>query len=951
MEPLMQLELDLNGISEIHDLAVDGEGCFFVSDEFNHRIVKFSGDGQQLLSFGKLGEEHGSFHYPRGLTLNKNRLFVADSWNHRIQVFDLNGKFINSFGHLGDGDDAFQVPTDIKLGPNGLLWVVDSDNHRIMIFDCVSLKLSSVFWGGVRGDQLLIRNKQVKVQEGLSLYYPSQIFFFQDVAYLQDGEKLTRLGPQLIDHYHFKVPMPRCALLGASEGKVVMYNPHMDQALLYNFSNFRAVPLFRTREKTRWLFNRNGKLWLLGDGTLNLLAALQPESFLEGNVSAPALDLFSLDAEVSREHLQVDSVLKNLSPDHPETLTNHLFEVVPLQLLEVMQNEQVCLDVQGGTPLSLGQPLSERLSVDFLTLHGWEVASRMERCYSLFNIYNSRLIARLPSLLSQASPDQCLTFCSEVATCFVAFFRKVYARRFELLARLREVMQEDEALFDAALIRRLDCCLFHVDRLLQFSFQMLVEFRECLQEFGLLEAVAKCGINGFLVATVKRDFLAFEPHLLNCLHRLGDLSVADNPSEAMANGAWAIEGAALAAAFQLLPCSDAERFRLQTRQLGFSLCANREQLFRHGGRLFKAFCFPYQILDKLRFSIWVDLPDNGDALFQKVCNSRLWELASMRKDMALYQANFPDISGAITTLRETVTMLEQNNRVHLAGEASAYHPDYVAAVWLWAYYLALVDPHSKALEILEKIKGDPYYFNTRAKILASQGEFDQALEVCQAAGDTFWALKLTQGTIHLYRGDWESAAHLFANPIASFPPNLAALFLAISYRTGRCFKKALVLFEQLESVAPQTLPYQLGILYRMMDQDEQALECFAEQKAICPFSSNHLEELLTLRKLARLDQYEVALAGLPKQAFLQWNYQRLDARHALFTETLDHYLRVEREQLPELGCKQRALEHLWVIQPRLITPMFFTFQDTFFSRCQTPCPATTNHGSDSDKAY
>jgi len=57
--------------------------------EYNqHRVSVFSSEGKFLKSFGAMGEAHGQFDRPYGVTVDANGfVFVADRYNNRIQIF------------------------------------------------------------------------------------------------------------------------------------------------------------------------------------------------------------------------------------------------------------------------------------------------------------------------------------------------------------------------------------------------------------------------------------------------------------------------------------------------------------------------------------------------------------------------------------------------------------------------------------------------------------------------------------------------------------------------------------------------------------------------------------------------------------------------------------------------------------------------------------------------
>lgn len=163
-------------------LAAGSEGAVFVSDWRNDRIQKFDADGTLIGVFGGHGQGDGEFNRPAGLAVDRQgNIIVADWGNERVQVLDSKGSFVASFrgesrdslwaqdyfaanpdeanarwaadlepeiesrpeydAHRGyewersaNVEKLFWGPTSVKVGPDGLVYVVDSLRHRIQIY-------------------------------------------------------------------------------------------------------------------------------------------------------------------------------------------------------------------------------------------------------------------------------------------------------------------------------------------------------------------------------------------------------------------------------------------------------------------------------------------------------------------------------------------------------------------------------------------------------------------------------------------------------------------------------------------------------------------------------------------------------------------------------------------------------------------------------------------------
>ncbi|MFH0812980.1 MAG: NHL repeat-containing protein [Pseudomonadota bacterium] len=69
-------------------ITVDNSGFVYVADYGNHRIQKFTSEGQFVAKWGTYGSEPGNLNRPVAVACGSSgRVFVSDTFNHRIQVF------------------------------------------------------------------------------------------------------------------------------------------------------------------------------------------------------------------------------------------------------------------------------------------------------------------------------------------------------------------------------------------------------------------------------------------------------------------------------------------------------------------------------------------------------------------------------------------------------------------------------------------------------------------------------------------------------------------------------------------------------------------------------------------------------------------------------------------------------------------------------------------------
>ncbi|MBF0452923.1 MAG: hypothetical protein HQK75_19640, partial [Candidatus Magnetomorum sp.] len=157
---------------------IDPSGTLWVADKGNNRVLRFDNAaqkpnganadgvlGQPDFTSGSTGLTQGAMNYPHDIVGDRSgTIYVSDLFNHRVLRFDnaaLKSNGANADGVLGQSDFVSNVslttganvvkPVGVEMDLSGRLYVSDSGNHRILLFNDAKNKANGASADNVLG--------------------------------------------------------------------------------------------------------------------------------------------------------------------------------------------------------------------------------------------------------------------------------------------------------------------------------------------------------------------------------------------------------------------------------------------------------------------------------------------------------------------------------------------------------------------------------------------------------------------------------------------------------------------------------------------------------------------------------------------------------------------------------------------------------------------------------
>ena len=122
----------ITGINRPMYIAFSDNSDMFVTSERDHFIHDSS--GKKKTTIGSEGSGELQFNQPQGIAITGEVIYVAEYSGNRIHKLTTGGEFLGTFAESLSDIGQFDCPFDIKISPNGMVYVADKENDRVQVF-------------------------------------------------------------------------------------------------------------------------------------------------------------------------------------------------------------------------------------------------------------------------------------------------------------------------------------------------------------------------------------------------------------------------------------------------------------------------------------------------------------------------------------------------------------------------------------------------------------------------------------------------------------------------------------------------------------------------------------------------------------------------------------------------------------------------------------------------
>lgn len=225
------------GFNEPWDVTVAPDGSIYVADTWNHRVQKLDADGNPIAAWGRFGQYSpdnqagsGAFYGPRGLAVGpEGRIYVADTGNKRVQVFEPNGAYAFEWGGAGTAEGYLDEPVGIAIDSDNQVFVADTWNRRVQVFAPDGTFLRQ--WPIEGWDAGIAEEKPYLAVDAENHVYVTDPGNYRVLVFDDRGAYLTSFGQYGTDERSFALPT---GIAVAKDGTIYVTDAHAHRVLIFD---------------------------------------------------------------------------------------------------------------------------------------------------------------------------------------------------------------------------------------------------------------------------------------------------------------------------------------------------------------------------------------------------------------------------------------------------------------------------------------------------------------------------------------------------------------------------------------------------------------------------------------------------------------------------------------------------------------------------------------------
>ena len=227
----------IKDISYPHFIAFSDNGDMFVT--CSNYIYVYDKSGNKKTTIGSMGSGELQFMYPCGIDINGDIVYVSEHNGNRIHKLTTRGEFIGAFGGGGGGTCIGQLnfPFDIKISPDGKIYVADTYNHRVQVFHSDCRTVSHVINGVVAGGARYTRPQGIAF-DLLGNVHVTGLVSSSVTVVTPSGQFVRQYGPES-DHYPAGIAIDSSGyslVINSSFGSLLVFDP--DGNFIHKIGNF-----------------------------------------------------------------------------------------------------------------------------------------------------------------------------------------------------------------------------------------------------------------------------------------------------------------------------------------------------------------------------------------------------------------------------------------------------------------------------------------------------------------------------------------------------------------------------------------------------------------------------------------------------------------------------------------------------------------------------------------